>query len=263
MISTRLSKNQTLISPLILSSEGNRASTDSKVPPPSTIMNTHDVSDAPQFMQLLLKQKQNLQDAQSRKGQRLKGRKSRDEIVLQFKFQLMMKQGRADFNGFNLRSSFVPPAYVPCISPLSDLTKVMIRDLLLETHHRGSYLLLRSITPPDRMNAVMAIVEDENMDTLMLQLYYQEEENERAAEEILEEGTVLIVKEPYFKLMSDGDHGIRVDHLSDITHLPIYDERVPNCWQLRSAKHYASASAWKMKGNDYFNESKYDAAIEW
>ncbi|RYP42447.1 hypothetical protein DL768_010328 [Monosporascus sp. mg162] len=37
------------------------------------------------------------------------------------------------------------------------------------------------------MTAVMAIVEDENKDVLMLQLYYQEE-NERAAEEILEEG---------------------------------------------------------------------------
>lgn len=174
----------------------------------------------------------------------------------------MMRQGRADFN-FNLRSSFIPPAYSPCISPFCDLAKVMIKDLLLETHHRGTYLLLRSITPPDRMTAVMAIVEDENKDALMLQLYYQEEENERAAEEILGEGTVLIIREPYLKLMSDGDYGIRVDHLSDVIHLPMYDKRVPSCWELRPAEHNVPVNAWKAKGNEYFNKSKYHSAIEW
>jgi len=174
----------------------------------------------------------------------------------------MMKQGSADINNFNMRSSFVPPAYLPCNSPFSDLTKVMIKDLLLETHHRGSYLLLRSITPPDRMTAIMAIVEDEKKDVIMLQLYHQEEENERATEEILEEGKVLIVKEPYLKLMSDGDYGIRVDHLSDVIYLPMYDERVPKSWQQRFAEHGVSASALKTKGNDFFNDFKYQAAIE-
>lgn len=212
-------------------------------------------------MQLLLKQKQSLQDAQSRKGQHPRRKKSREELLLQFRVRLMMKQNRVDFNS-NLRSSFIPPAYSPCISPFCDLTKVLMKDLLLETHHRGTYVLLRSITPPDRMNAIMAIVEDENEDALMLQLYYQEEENERSMEEILGEGRVLIVKEPYLKLMSDGDYGIRVDHLSDAIHLPIYDQRVPSCWQPRFAENNMSVNAWKMKGNEYFNESKYHSAIE-
>lgn len=73
----------------------------------------------------------------------------------------------------------------------------------------------------------MPIVEDENRDVLMLQWYHQEEEYERTAEEILGEGTVVIVKEPYLKLMSDGDYGIRVDHIS---YLPEDDDRLPNCW---------------------------------
>lgn len=197
-------------------------------------MNTNDVSTNPKFVELLLRQKQSLRDAQCRKGQRPKGRKSRDKIILQFRFRLMMKQERAD--NFNMRTSFVPPAYNPCLCPFHDLTKVSIKNLLLETHHRGNYLLMRSITPPDRMTAVMAIVEDENRDVLMLQLYYQEKENERTAEDILKEGTVLIVKEPYLKMMSDGDYGIRIDHLSDIIYLPAYDERVPSCWQPRIRK---------------------------
>lgn len=223
-------------------------------------MNIHDISDTPQFIELLLKQKQSLRDALSYKGQHPKGRKLRDELILQFRFRLMMKQSRAKLQNFNIRTSHIPPAYIPCLSPLCDLTKAMIKDLLLETHHRGTYLLLRSITPPDRMNAVMAIVEDEKKNVLMLQLYCQEPENERAAEEILGEGTVLIVKEPYLKLMTDGDYGLRVDHLSDVIHLPMYDKRVPNCWQV--AENHGSASAWKAKGNDYFNKSKYHDAIE-
>lgn len=180
--------------------------------------------------------------------------------MMQFRVRLMMKQSRADTNS-SLRSSFIPRAYSPCISPLCDLTKVLIKDLLLETHHRGTSILLRSITPPDRMNAVMAIVEDENEDVLMLQLYYQEEENKRAAEDILGEGTILIVKEPYLKLMSDGDYGIRVDHLSDVIHLPMHDQRVPSRWQPRFAEYNMSVQVWKTKGNEHFNASKYHSAI--
>src|SRR4051812_16282571 len=163
-------------------------------------MDTHDVSEVPQYMQLLLNQKKALRDAQTRIGQSIENRKSRDELTIQFRFRLMMS--RQPRGGFNLRTAFIPPAYSPCFRSILDLHKVMIKDLLLETHHREKYIMLRSITPPDRMTAVMAIVEDENGDAIMLQLYYQEEENTRSAEDILSEGTILIVKEPYLKLMS-------------------------------------------------------------
>lgn len=186
---------------------------------------------------------------------------SRDERVMQFTFRLMAKQAMTNADTVNMRPSFVLPAYPPCIRSFKDLKRVAIKDLLLETHHRGTYLLLRSITPPDRMTAVMSIVEDENKDALMPQLYHQEEENERPADDILPEGTVLVVKEPYLKLMSDGDHGLRIDHPSDIIHLPSHDDRVPTCWQPRRKEKSLTASAWKKKGNNRFDESKYHAAI--
>jgi hypothetical protein len=225
-------------------------------------MNTHDVSSTPQYMQLLHKQKQTLRDAESHKGQRPRERKSRDQITQQFMFRLMMNRSKANRNTLNIRSSFIPSAYWPCLNSLADLTKVKINDLLLETHHRGNYLVLRSITPPDRMNAIAAIVEDEDKDAIMLQIYHEEEENERAAEDIFGEGVVLIVKEPYLRLMADGDYGLRVDHLSDVIYLPHFDERIPGCWQPRVVEYNLSASAWKMKGNNHFYESKYDIAIE-
>jgi len=138
----------------------------------------------------------------------------------------------------------------------------MIKDLLLETHHREKYVMLRSITPPDRMTAVMAIVEDENGDAIMLQLYYQEEENARPAEDILSEGTILIIKEPYLKLMSDGDYGLRIDHPSDLIYVSTNDQRVPSCWQPRVKELEVSAEYLRIQGNNYFNDSNYQAAIE-
>ncbi|KAH0563178.1 hypothetical protein GP486_002254 [Trichoglossum hirsutum] len=229
-------------------------------------MDTHNVSSIPEYMQYLLTLKQNLRNAESCKGQHPKDRKSRDQLVLRFMLQLMMRSDlanvRRDEVRTNLRTTFVPLPYSPCLNSLLDLAKVMINDLLLETHHRGKFLVLRSVTPPTRMNAIMAVVEDEDGDAILLQLYYQEEEDERAAKEILGEGTIVIVKEPYLKLMSDGEYGIRVDHLSDIIFLPRYDGRVPKCWKLGLAERTASVNTWKTKGNGYFKECNYHAAIE-
>lgn len=224
-------------------------------------MDTHDVSRVPQYMQLLLNQKKALQNAQSRIGQSIEKRKSRDELTIQFRFRLMMsrRQGRV---GSKIRTAFIPPAYSPCFRSILDLHKVMIKDLLLETHHREKYVMLRSITPPDRMTAVMAIVEDENGDAIMLQLYYQEEENARPAEDILSEGTILIIKEPYLKLMSDGDYGLRIDHPSDLIYVSTNDQRVPSCWQPRVKELEVSAEYLRIQGNNYFNDSNYQAAIE-
>lgn len=97
----------------------------------------------------------------------------------------------------------------------------MIRDLTLETHHRGVYILLRAVTPADTMTAAMVIVEDEEENVLMLQLYNQEKELSTNGRPI--EGTVMIVKEPYLKVMSDGNYGIRVDHLSDVRFIPEHE----------------------------------------
>jgi hypothetical protein len=224
-------------------------------------MDIHDVSIVPQYMELLRNQKKALQNAQTCIGQSTEKRKSRDEVTTQFRFRLFMgrQQGKV---GSTLRTSFIPYAYSPCFRSILDLQKVMIKDLLLETHHREKYIMVRSITPADRMTAVMAIVEDENGDVMMLQLYYQEDENTRPAEDILGEGTILIVKEPYLKLMSDGDYGLRIDHPSDLIYLPNDDERIPSCWQLRVKKLVASAEQLRMQGNYYFKASNYHAAIE-
>lgn len=58
--------------------------------------------------------------------------------------------------------------------------------MVLETHHRGRYILVKTVTPVDRMTAILAIVEDEEGNSLMLQLFSQEKA--RSADDILSEG---------------------------------------------------------------------------
>ncbi|PYI07190.1 hypothetical protein BO78DRAFT_341620 [Aspergillus sclerotiicarbonarius CBS 121057] len=221
-------------------------------------MDTHDVSEVSEYLQLLQRQKKTLQNAQSRKGQTPKRTKSRDELIMQFMFRQMMgKRGAVDQHA--IRSSFVPPAYHPSVAALIELKKVLIKDLTLETHHRGSFLLVRAVTPTDIMTAIMAVVEDERGDVIMLQLYNQEKD--LATDGRLAEGTVMLVKEPYLKMMADGDYGLRVDHLSDIRFIPDHDPLVPSVWRGRP-KHHASADFWKTKGNSFFSQAAYHLAID-
>ncbi|KAK3360563.1 TPR domain protein [Lasiosphaeria hispida] len=188
-------------------------------------MDTHDISEASEYFQRLQEQKKRLRNAQSRKGERPPAQKPRLETILQFRLRSMKnarKQASTSSNLHYVGASFVPSPYPPCVSPFRELAKTVIDDLLLETRHRGKYLL-RCITPQDR---VMVIVEDEK-NSVLLQLYHQEQTDE-PIEDTLVEGGVLIVKEPYLKFTSDGGYGLRVDHVSDIEFLSADDDPLPS-----------------------------------
>ncbi|KAJ6178732.1 hypothetical protein N7519_009193 [Penicillium mononematosum] len=192
-------------------------------------MDTHDVSDVPEYFRYLQAQKRNLKNAQAVKGRPARSPKSKDEILMQFMFRHMMRT-EVPASPMNIRSSFLPPAYPPML------------------------------TPTDTMTAVMAIVEDEDGSVLMLQLYNHEEELSGA--QSLREGTVLVVKEPYVKVMADGDYGIRVDHLSDVSFIPEFDDLVPLSWRKRVTQADANASSWKAKGSEHFEKGDYHSAIQ-
>lgn len=212
-----------------------------------------------QYSDLISRQRKTLQEAKKRQGQRPHDRKSREHTYTNF-MMLLISGGVTEQKGVVL-SSFVPPSYLPCSTPLTELKPVAIKNLQLETHHRGTYLLLRSITPPNRMTAIMAVMEDENDDVILLQLYQQENQDQRAATDIVNVGTVLLVKEPYFKVMGDGQYGLRVDHLSDVIHLKRNDDRFPKAWQPRLIETELSAESLKTKGNRSFQRKKYWDAI--
>jgi hypothetical protein len=111
------------------------------------------------------------------------------------------------------------------------------------------------------MTAIMVLVEDDRADVIMLQLYQQEEEDIRDAGNIVNVGTILLVKEPYFKVMASGEYGLRVDHLSDVIHVNEDDPGIPETWRPRVLEVECSAESLKIKGNAAMREGKYWQAI--
>lgn len=219
--------------------------------------------DLDQYAQFMQKHRRILQDAKKKQGQRPHDRKDRDTLL--FEFMMASIHTARSINGQNerhLHSSFVPLAYLPCATSLDDLKPVMIEELRLETHHRGRYLLLRAITSPYRMTGILVLAEDGHGDATLLQLYQQEDEAIRPVTDIVEEGSILIIKEPFFKVAASGDYSVRVDHLSDIVHLTYENSRVPSMWRPRLLEIERSAESLKLEGNTLLGQGKHWRAIE-
>jgi hypothetical protein len=103
-------------------------------------------------------------------------------------------------------------------------------------------------------------MEDETEDAILVQLYQQEDEVARKAADIIDVGTTLLIKEPYFKVMGDGEYGLRVDHLSDVVSLKRDDIKVPLKWKQRLTEIH-TAEGWKLKGNVAMGEDRHRDAI--
>jgi len=112
------------------------------------------------------------------------------------------------------------------------------------------------------MTAIMVIVEDEMKDAVMLQLYQQVDKMHRPATSILNQNDVCLVKEPYFKVMADGNYGLRVDHVSDLVKIEPRDQRVFLQWSSRALILDKTADDWKLEGNDAMRRQVYWMAIQ-
>ncbi|KAL2040023.1 hypothetical protein N7G274_007426 [Stereocaulon virgatum] len=225
-------------------------------------MDIDDVSKVGRWEQMLQRQKATLQAASKRKGERPKDRKSRAQLVDEFMVRYAATKMRRNSFEDLIHSSFIAPPYQPCIASFTELKRIFIKDLRLETHHRGFYALLKVVTPPTTMTAVMAVVGDEIGDGVRLQLYHQKDDEYRKGEEVVQVNKACIIKEPYFKVMGDGDYGLRVDHVSDIIWLPSDDDRLPLAWQPRITELEKDAEALENEGNGALKVGRLHQAIE-
>lgn len=138
-----------------------------------------------------------------------------------------------------------------------------ISQMKLETHHRGRKIVVRVLTPPDRMTAVMAIVEDENGVAVLLQLYNQPDETVMPKGSILREGGFVLIKEPFFKAaVTDGSYSIRVDHVSDVIFLDEASEWVPKKWRKRDEGSASSTPSReiRLQGNEAVEKKEWAMA---
>lgn len=220
-------------------------------------------TDLDEYTQTMQQQRRFLQNAKKKQGQRPRDRKSRDTMLFEFMMTSMantQRVGREDTR--MIHSSFIPPAYPPCTTPLDALKPIVIEDLRLETHHRGYYVTLRAITPPNRMTAILVLAEDEHGDVTMLQMYQQEDEASRPASTVVDKGSILLIKEPFYKITASGDYSLRVDHLSDIIFLGNDDSRTPQLWRPRLFELGRSADSLKLEGNAFVGKGDYWRAID-
>ncbi|KUJ12563.1 SET domain-containing protein [Mollisia scopiformis] len=200
----------------------------------SALVNSRDPSYG-QLERVLTAQKTAAQNAVRRKGERPRDLQPRSRCVDEYTMAALSNKMNNMESGHMMMTTVIGNPYPPSVTPLKDLEKVMIKDLTLETHHRGTYLLLRFICPAMRMSAVMNVAEDEAGTAIPFAVYMQEPESVRTAESILKDKRVIILKEPYFKLGTNGQYAVQVDHPSDITWLSEDDTRIPTKWKASDA----------------------------
>lgn len=197
-----------------------------------------------------------------RQVQRSKGKKARDDLVEAYMMWCRsMKTPSIQGSVYISRHVELPPPYLPSVAPFEELKKLYIEGLQPESHHRGSYSLLRAITPSIRMASTITILEDENNDVVTSQFCQHEEDIHLAAGSI-PEGSACIIKEPWLILSTDGSYVVRVDHVNDVVWLPKADSRMPSAWQSQKIDTVKTAKQWKADGNESLKMGKPHEAVE-
>lgn len=212
-------------------------------------MDVRDVSHEAQYAATMQAAVAAAEKAKLRKGHRVSNHPPLWFIVSCFMRNRRDPAATQDQNQYMVATSQVPPPYPPCTLSLRVLTPISISEMLLETHHRGRVAFLRVLTPPSLITALMAIVEDERGTAVTLPLYHQPKQQIVPGNEILWEGRVCAVKEPFFKCATDGSYSVRVDHVSDIVWLEQSDERVPQKWR-KPAMATGGSKSIRVKGNE-------------
>lgn len=173
--------------------------------------------------------------------------------------QSLIDQMMALLNRYPMRTTFIGEAYPPSIEPISSLTPILLRDLKLEIHHRGRVLIVKTFCEPIRVSSFQNAVEDVQGDVDRLSVYNLPPAS--PIDKVLPKGTIVAVKEPYFKATADGGVMVRVDHPSDFVLLEPRDSLVPSEWR-RAPKAATTGSELKEKGNAAFKQGNWQEAGE-
>ncbi|TDZ68121.1 SET and MYND domain-containing protein 4 [Colletotrichum trifolii] len=212
-------------------------------------MDVKDVSDVKEFDSYLQRLKEAAERAGSRKGEIPSDHPSAGTLISEFMMARFSSLGRCSGGGDGqtiLTTTQVPPPYPPCVRPTASLRPLPISKMKLEEHNRGKQVVIRTMTPTDRINGILAVAEDEAGTAVLLQLYNQPEEIH--ADELLPQNSICMIKEPFLKVTTSGGYSLRVDHVDDILHLSGNDERIPQRW--RSLKPVGGNSEEaRMQGN--------------
>jgi tetratricopeptide (TPR) repeat protein len=132
-------------------------------------------------------------------------------------------------------------------------------DLHPQTHHYGKVIFLRAIAMPSYLVALIAAVEDEQGNAGTIRVFNERETTN--PDELLPQGRVMAVREPFNVNEFKNTYEIRVDHPSDVVYLSPSDERVPNSWRVHSAQQHSPAE-YKTMGNKAYSDKRFQEAAD-
>ena len=143
-----------------------------------------------------------------------------------------------------------------------------VGELRVEVRHGGRVLVVRCVEVPVLLEGKGAVVvvelvgEDESGGRVPVRIYHAD--GKRGVGGDMPVGCVLLVKEPFYKIMDDGTCAVRVDHVSDVVPMGEIDEgMIPVAWRVRVPEGENNVSAWVGKGNKAFQAEDDRDAVFW
>ncbi|EFA83360.1 TPR domain protein [Heterostelium album PN500] len=207
------------------------------------------------------------------KGQRNPLRQDRNEKIHIYKVQrqtMTQNVGHAFVTTSTTKSSLAKDV---TIKPIELLKPVLIKDLVVEKIHHGQVLIARSITIPNKLNAIQVLIEDQNGvydEILDLSVYNAILPGKKKVIDEIEDmfpiGVIFAVKEPYFKVASSGGLFIRVDDPNDIEFIfdPYHPLICNKQWKkILKLSLPRDVNGWRERGNQYFVNRNFDKALEY
>lgn len=143
---------------------------------------------------------------------------------------------------------------------LDQLEPIRLKDMYVNKHHIGKYLLCRTIVEPFYMTAMSLLVEDEDGKIENLSIYNYSTSYDIPPSDLLPLNTVMIIKEPYLKIMihDNNNYFIRVESPTDIVILDDDGHSVQK-WKIQLPKR--TYSELNERGNKCFVTKQFRQAI--
>ena len=143
----------------------------------------------------------------------------------------------------------------------SDLVPIKLNDMQVNMIHHGKYLQCQTVVDPFFMSSMAVLVADADRQVELVCIYNYFATlgyTDRDPSQLIPCGTSMVIKEPYLKIVVNGNYNIRVDSPTDIVLLP----QLANLNNYNAISHLESVESLIAKGNQFFVKGSYHLAIQ-
>ena len=136
---------------------------------------------------------------------------------------------------------------------------------MLETVHRGKYVLLKTLAEALKDAGVRTVVEDPEGNVDMFSVYNYA--LNKHPSDVLPIGVIIALKEPYYKITVSGGAVLRCDHPQNIVYLSTDDPLVSQiAWKSdvpssTTETKSLSFESSRLQGNDFFKQGRFYDAV--